>query len=225
MTENSNAFDKLAEEYDRWFDTPQGNALFESEIEAVRLLTDGLERPFLEIGVGSGRFARALGIEFGIDPSPRLLQLALKGGIKVRKAQGESLPFNAGSFGAVFILFTLCFVKDPAEVIAEARRVLRQRGHLIIGIINKESPWGRFYMQKRDGGHTIYSLARFYDADEVSEMLTAADFTVESYSSTLCQLPSVKPSKEVAHTGLIREAGFICIRANKSYQETGHDHY
>lgn len=216
MAENLNAFDKHAKEYDKWFDAPEGKALFDEEIEAVRLLTGGLDRPFLEIGVGSGRFAMALGIEFGVDPSPRLLEMALKRGISVRKAQGESLPFKDDSFGTAFILFTLCFVKNPAKVIAEAGRVLKQRGHLIIGIINKESPWGRLYMQKRDCGHPIYSHAQFYNVEEVTEMLTAADFSVEDYSSTLCQPPSKHLLREEAHAGFIKNAGFICILASKS---------
>lgn len=209
------AFDKVAREYDNWFDTAEGRSLFDEEIEAVRLLIGGLERPFLEIGVGSGRFAQALGIEFGIDPSPRLLEMALKRGISVRKAQGESVPFKDESFGVVFILFTLCFVKDPAKVIAEAGRVLRQRGRLIIGIINKESPWGRLYMMKRDGGHPVYSLARFYNVKEVAGLLAAADFAVEGHSSTLCHPPPFQATTEVAHAGLVGEAGFVCIRASK----------
>jgi ubiquinone/menaquinone biosynthesis C-methylase UbiE len=216
MRDTVKAFDDYASDYDQWFDSPEGKAVFMAEVEAVRLLTKGLEHPFLEIGIGTGRFAKELGVDFGIDPSVKMLIMAVTRGIKTKKAEGEALPFPDDSFGAVFILFTLCFVKDPAKVIAEAGRVLRQRGHLIIGIINKESPWGRLYMQKRDDRHPIYSFARFYDLEEVTEMLTIAGFTVEAHSSTLCQPPSVQPSAEEAHTGLIKEAGFICIRAKKS---------
>jgi len=70
------AFDQYAEDYDKWFDTEKGRVLFELEVKTVRLLTKVLEHPFLEIGVGSGRFAKELGIDFGIDPSFRLLELA-----------------------------------------------------------------------------------------------------------------------------------------------------
>ena len=50
------------EDYDGWFDTPEGRVLFRMEVEAVRLLMKDIKRPFLEIGVGTGRFAKELGI-------------------------------------------------------------------------------------------------------------------------------------------------------------------
>jgi len=37
----------------------------------------------LEIGVGTGRFASPLGIEYGIDPSEKMLEIAKKRGVKV----------------------------------------------------------------------------------------------------------------------------------------------
>ncbi len=215
MTGAVTAFDELAEEYDRWFDTPQGRAIFHAEAEAVRLLANGLERPFLEIGVGSGRFAEELGIEFGLDPSHRLLDMALKRGITAMIAHGEDIPFDTDRFGAIFILLTLCFVLDPAKVMAEAIRVLKPGGHLIIGIINRESAWGRLYLLKGREGHPTYSRARFYRPGEVVEMLGSAGFVVEGYSSTLCRHPSAQPEEEGARAGLIEEAGFICIRALK----------
>ncbi len=210
------AFDDYASNYDQWFDSPEGKALFMSEVKAVSLLMKGVEHPFLEIGVGTGRFAEELGIDYGIDPSVKMLLMAATRGIKTKQAEGEALPFSDDFFGSVFIIFTLCFVKNPAKAIAEAWRVLRQQGYLIIGIINKESPWGRFYMQKRDSGHPLYSLARFYDVGEVTEMLTTAGFIVEAHSSTLCHPPSVQIPAEEAHTRFIKEAGFICIESKKS---------
>jgi hypothetical protein len=47
-----------------------------------------LKRPSLEIGVGTGRFAEALGIEYGVDISGRALKFA-KRRITVVKGSGE----------------------------------------------------------------------------------------------------------------------------------------
>lgn len=74
MKSVTEAFTAYAADYDRWVDAPEGKALFETEVEAVRLLTEGMKKPFLEVGVGTGRFARAFGIEFGIDPSLGMLE-------------------------------------------------------------------------------------------------------------------------------------------------------
>ena len=42
------AFDHYAEDYDKWFDTPEGKVLFKTEVEAVRVLMRDIEKPFLE---------------------------------------------------------------------------------------------------------------------------------------------------------------------------------
>lgn len=209
------AFDVCAEDYDRWFDSPQGKVLFEMEVEAVRLLMKDLEKPFLEIGVGTGRFAKKLKIDFGIDPSSKVLEIAKRRKIKVKKARGEKLPFKDKTFGAVFLLFTLCFVEDPEKVFSETRRVLKRDGGLIIGIINRESPWGQLYMKKKTGNHPIYKYARFYSIKDAVKMITKTGMSVHEYSSTLCQPPSETPYKEAAHKGLADGAGFVCILARK----------
>lgn len=209
-------FDQYAEDYDRWFDADDGKVLFQMEVDALKLLMKDLEKPFLEVGVGTGRFARELGIDFGVDPSTDMLKLAKKRGIKVKKAKGEKLPFQDQSFGAVFLLFTLCFVKGPERVFSEAGRVLKKGGGLIIGIINRDSLWGQLYMKKKAEGHPIYRYARFYSVDGVSKMLEKADVKVEAYSSTLCQPPSENPYKEAVHHELVEGAGFVCILARKT---------
>ncbi|MEW6417591.1 MAG: class I SAM-dependent methyltransferase [Nitrospirota bacterium] len=209
------AFDLYTEDYDKWFDSPEGRMLFKMEVEAVRLLMKGLRKPFLEIGVGTGRFAKELGIEFGIDPSSKMLEEAKRCGIKVEKARGENLPFEDESFGGVFILFTLCFVEDPEKVLTEAKRVLKIGGGLIVGIINKESPWGQLYLKKKAEGHPIYRYATFYSVREVIKIIEKTGMAVEAYSSTLCQSPSQILYEESVHHELIENAGFVCILARK----------
>ncbi|MBI5198647.1 MAG: class I SAM-dependent methyltransferase [Nitrospirae bacterium] len=209
------AFDQYAEDYDRWFDSEEGSALFGMEIALVRTLMKDLEHPFLEIGVGSGRFAKELGIDFGIDFSSRLLEIAKSRGIKVKMARGEKLPFTDESFGGVFILFTLCFVDNPEMVISESKRVLKKGGGLVVGIINRKSLWGELYIKKKEEGHPIYRHARLYSIDEVIKMVEKEDMEIERYSSTLCQPPSENPYKEPVHHQIIEGAGFVCIFAKK----------
>ena len=56
------AFEDLAEPYDAWYDTESGRVLFDLELGALRPLLAGTAGPRLEVGVGSGRFAAALGL-------------------------------------------------------------------------------------------------------------------------------------------------------------------
>ena len=88
------AFDRQATRYDVWYDTPSGVAILQEELDALRPLLAGLPHPWLEVGVGSGRFASALGAEYGIDPAMGALALAAGRGIRVTAARAEALPFT-----------------------------------------------------------------------------------------------------------------------------------
>lgn len=216
MSTTSAAFDAHAAEYDLWYESAQGRALFASEVDAIRMLMPNLEHPFLEIGVGTGRFAEELGIDAGIDPSEQALALARARGISVQRATGEDIPFADASCGAVFILCTLCFVENPEKVLSEAKRVLRPGGCVIVGIVNRESAWGALYLRKKAGGHPIYRHARYYSAAELSAMLATAGFNVEASASSLFQPPSGNPCTEKAQLRISEFAGFLCFRARKA---------
>lgn len=215
MSMASEAFDAHAAEYDKWFESADGRALFASEVGAIRPLMMNLEHPFLEIGVGTGRFAKELGIDEGIDPSEQALSFARKRGVKAQRATGENIPFADASFGAVFILFTLCFVETPEKVLSEAARVLKAGGRVIVGFINRESAWGSLYMQNKAEGHSIYRHARFYNSAELSAMLKTAGLHVDASTSSLFQQPINNPYREEARPGLSKDAGFLCVRARK----------
>lgn len=69
-----------------------------------------------------------MGISVGIDPSEKMLEIAEKRGIKTFAGKGENLPFDNNEFDFVLIVITLCFVNNPAKVIAESSRVLKDNG-------------------------------------------------------------------------------------------------
>lgn len=93
--------------------------------------------------MGTGRFATALSLDWGIDPSEEMLRLARKRGCRVLRGEGEHLPFADAGFGWVLMVTVLCFVRDPGRVIGEAFRVLRPGGRLILGIIDPQSELGQ----------------------------------------------------------------------------------
>ena len=68
MTTSELLFNSLASAYDAWFDL-EGKRIFAIEVSAFERILLRLPKPWLEIGVGSGRFAQYLGIESGLDPS------------------------------------------------------------------------------------------------------------------------------------------------------------
>lgn len=216
MGESANIFDTAAERYDAWFDTPGGKILFANELAAIRLLWRDKFRPALEIGVGTGRFAQALGVEFGIDPAVGALRLAERRGIQVKQARGEALPFPDATFAGVLIIATLCFADDALALMREAARVLRPNGHLLIGDIPTDSPWGEHYLRKKVEGCPFYRDAHFYTVAELTKMLRQAELLPVGFSSTLIRSRPESPEPEAARSEHVEWAGFVCILAQRT---------
>ena len=129
---------------ERW-DEVRSLYVEEKEVEAVlrRLLPRRGVRDLLDIGTGTGRmlevFAPDVGRVHGIDLSPEMLAIARTNlelaGIansQVRKADMYRLPFASESFDAATIHQVLHFADDPGGAIAEAGRVLRPSGRLLV---------------------------------------------------------------------------------------------
>jgi len=211
----SSPFDSLASVYDTWFEE-EGKTIFAIEVEAFRQILPLLAKPWLEVGVGSGRFAQALGVETGLDPSIQLLKMARSRGINVLLGKGEDTPFRSGTFGAVFCIVTLCFVASPLEVLREAKRLLKQSGQVVLGLVLRESPWGRFYQVKKENGHRFYKHATFYSYAEVTELLNQAGFSLDKIISTLFQRPGEVEGMESPQEDFFSDAGFTVILASKS---------
>lgn len=184
--EKSDIFDKNWKQYDEWFERHQ--VIFQSEIKALKKITPS-SGTGLEIGVGTGRFASALSVKFGLDPSLNMLRLAKERNILAVQGVGEALPFKNESFHFILIVVTICFVVDPLKLIKEAFRTLRKKGVLILGIIEKESQWGRFYEAKASRSK-FYKAAHFFSADEILSFFKNIPGECQEANQTLFQDPS-----------------------------------
>jgi len=207
-------FDDLASYYDAWFEQ-EGKPIFVIEVQALQQVLSSLPEPWLEVGVGSGRFAQALGIETGVDPSIKLLELARQKGITAFLGRGEQELFDEESLGTVFLIVTLCFVDSPLDVFKEAYRILVPDGKIVLGLVLKESPWGKFYEQKKEQEHRFYRYATFYRYDDMVGLLQQAGFSTERVISTLFQKPGEVYRMETAREGYSPSAGFTVIVAGK----------
>lgn len=116
----------------------------DGEVEAALLgLLPAQATDLLDIGTGTGRMLEVLGPHVGhaqgVDLSTEMLAVArdhlVRGGLTncdVRQADMYQLPYPDGSFDAVTMHQVLHFADRPANVIAEAARVLRPGGRLLI---------------------------------------------------------------------------------------------
>jgi len=210
-----NPFDAYYLKYDEWYEKPFGKSAYQLEVKCLSSTVKNLGKA-LEVGVGTGRFAKALGIKYGVDTSFNMLKIAKERGIKVALAKGEFLPFKDKTFDSVFLIVTVCFVENPEKVFKEAHRVLKEGGNLYLGLILKESKWAKFYGEKAEKGHPLYKYARFYSFFELKKMLKNL-FSFEDMRSTLLEEPQDErpvENKEVK-PGFYENAGFTCIRLSK----------
>lgn len=207
------AFNENLERYESWFSKDRGRMVKEIEVRAAKkLIPEGIG---LEVGVGSGIFASALGVDYGIDPAKKPLRLAQSRGVKAIRGIGERLPFKDRKFDFLLFMFTLSFLADSTEALQEANRVLKQKGKLIVCFIPKESPWGTHYRKKKSEGHDFYKHARFFSVSEVMNLLEQSDFTRTKKISTLFQEPGCvekieEPVEEIRDSG-----GLCCFKAVK----------
>lgn len=208
-------FDALAERYDAWYDG-KGRVAFASELAALKLVLAECPPPWLEIGVGSGRFAQALGIPLGIDPSAALLELAQRRGIRTICGRGEALPLADASLGTAFLLTTWEFLPNPALVLAECRRVLRPDGRLVNAYLDRDGKWAKLYLAKAKAGHPLFCHAHFDSLEQVRQQTEEAGFRVTRIVSTLLVGPDDPPVLETPQEGFIPGASFVVVVAQPS---------
>jgi ArsR family transcriptional regulator len=134
-------FRRSAGDWDRIRTLHVDPALVDAALKS--LLLQGEVRDLLDIGTGTGSVLKLVGGEIaaavGVDSSREMLQvaranLAAAGLVNcaVRQADMYQLPFPAASFDAVSFHMVLHYAEDPQRALAEAARVLRPGGRIVV---------------------------------------------------------------------------------------------
>jgi ubiquinone/menaquinone biosynthesis C-methylase UbiE len=202
-------FETHHERYEAWF--LKNETAYISELLALRPFVPWEARG-LEIGVGSGRFAAPLGVQVGLDPSPAMLAHAAARGIEVVEGVAEKMPFPDNSFDYAIVVTTLCFVDSPTAMLTEARRVLKSRGRLVIGFIDRDSEFGREYVAHQ-AESVFYREATFYSASDVEKLLRESGFVIRDWAQTLTHARPDRPEIEPLRPGR-GQGAFVVVAAN-----------
>ncbi len=99
----------------------------------VRRFLSDLDGPFLDVGCGAGSYTRMLREAHPgatVVASDLSAGMAAAGGSPATVADATALPFPDRTFGAAIALHMLYHVPEPADAIADIRRVLRPGGTL-----------------------------------------------------------------------------------------------
>lgn len=140
----------------------------------------------LELAIGTGLNLAEYPSEVvltGIDLTPEMLEQARRRaadiGRRVELCEGDAhaLPFPDGAFDTVLATYAMCSVPDLPRAIAEARRVLRPGGRLILVDHVRSSVAPVFWLQR------LMELAPSRTQDELTrrpiEQVREAGFTIE----------------------------------------------
>ena len=129
-------YDRLADRYDRaerW-----ERRFFGAD---ARGLVREAQGEVLELAVGTGRnialypaSAQVTGIELSDVMLERARARARELGrdVDLRQGDAQALPFREAAFDTVVCTFSLCTIPDERRALAEARRVLRPGGLLLL---------------------------------------------------------------------------------------------
>jgi SAM-dependent methyltransferase len=166
-----------AHAYDAWFDQRWGT--YATHIEHQLLLDsasalDGLD--VCDAGCGTGRFAARLESEgahvTGADQDPVALEIArtrISG--ELVESDVQQLPFPDAGFDVTFAVTVCEFTIDPGTTVAELVRVTRPGGRVIIGSLNRHSPWGRWH--RRQFRQPPWNTATFLDRRQLDRIASA----------------------------------------------------
>ena len=188
----------VASTYEDWYDSPWGRLADAVETELILELLglDGTGRgpaSVLDVGCGSGHFARRVAVESpwvaGVDASRAMLAAARRQPrVPVAQADALRLPFRDGSFDAVLCVALLEFCARPAELLAELARV--SRGRIALLTLNPRSYLGLRRRAAGWKGHPIFRRVRPHTRAAVRRAAGEAGLRVERERGVL-YLPPV----------------------------------
>ena len=148
----ADGWEQSAAAYIAFQDRQDPNRTILLDPEMLRVCGDVAGRWVLDLGCGEGRFCRMLAERgartIGLDLTPHMVTTAAardSTGTYIR-AGAERLPFDAGSFDVVVSYVTLVDITGYREAIAEAARVLRPGGRLVVanlGFVTASEGWLR----------------------------------------------------------------------------------
>lgn len=165
-------FDAFAIDYDNWYEEKKGK--FVDMVEtmlAMDMLDVQEDMRILDVGCGTGNFSVKLaqaGCKVtGIDVSDEMLDIAREKAeqqgleIEFLKMDAEDIGFKDDTFDAAVSMAAFEFIKNTEMAFIEMLRVTKRGGAILIGSINKESPWGKLYTEKSISEKTVFKYADF----------------------------------------------------------------
>jgi ubiquinone/menaquinone biosynthesis C-methylase UbiE len=153
-------------------------------------------------GPGLGMIARRARSVVAADVDPQILEVARRHygtRIALRQMDAQALPCDDASFDVVILFEAIYYLADAARFVAEARRVLRPGGLLLVCSANRDLP---------DFNPSPFSH-RYFSVPELSELLRQAGFQVSCWGEDPVDPASLVESALREAKRLARDFGLI----------------
>ncbi|MFN3781858.1 MAG: class I SAM-dependent methyltransferase, partial [Candidatus Kapaibacteriota bacterium] len=112
--------------------------------------------------------------------------------IELLRANAENIPFADNYFDSAVSVATFEFIRNPTQALEEMFRVVKIGGKIVVGFINRDSPWGELYLSDEFKTNTIFKYARLFSKSEIIIMHPEELITVKE---TLYIPPNVDVNK------------------------------
>lgn len=229
-------FDEYAGAYDTWF--LQNRNVLESELLLLKRVL-GDPGTALSVGCGSGLFEHLLRTEHGIDirhgvePAEGMAEIARKRGMDVVAGGAEDLPKADGAFDTVIMNGTPGYIADLRAAFAEAHRVLRAGGAIVVLDVPAESAYGLLYsfagvrgtwddahLRKVAPAHPypveFVANANWRTTEEKVELLKDVGFTDLTFAQTLTVHPKYSNDRVEEPIEGFDRGDYVAIRGIKA---------
>ncbi|HBX23533.1 MAG TPA: SAM-dependent methyltransferase [Desulfotomaculum sp.] len=225
-------FDAMANDYDDWYLAPAG--CFADRVEKDAILSYLKVEPqlsALDIGCGTGNYTLLLarsGLRVtGLDISPGMLVRARakaeEAHLDIKFLQGDAvaLPFNDNTFDIVLSVSALEFAPHLETALQEAYRVLKSGGQLVVGVLGRDSTWGRYYADKaRRKPDSVFNKAKLYNLEELRSAMPGVGVQAQAvlFTPPDFDYTNIKAAEEIennARKAGRSDGGFICSMSIK----------
>ncbi len=133
------------------------------------------EGPVLDLGSGTGHLSAKLERELGLDVvTADVSDMHVTGRPPVLIEDGV-LPFEEGRFSAALLLFMLAYPSDPAAVLAEAARVTRRGGPIILVQSLHSGRLGHAWLRVRE---FLWTIVAFHVSKRIGYVPPETEFTM-----------------------------------------------
>lgn len=184
---STDPFERRTAAYDAWYDDNEG--AYRAELAALeRVCPDDAPARSLAVGVGTGRFAGPLGVSAGLDPARSPLERAARRGVDPVRGVAEALPIADDALAFVLAVTVFSFLDDPKRALGELRRVMAADGTLVAAVLDRSSPVGRIYEQRKHES-LFYADAEFVTAKEAAAALADAGFSIDRWCQAIFEPP------------------------------------